>query len=159
MTIYRTFPFKEITIGLKSPNDGRYRYEEIIGHSRVAAEALKKLSYSYDEFFSQKDYPSFWVSEYTEMALVEQRPYLEIEKDTYNRPTLLNDVRKSVDDFVEGDYMDVYMYGLKGEMMGWIELGLTKDGKMPSGLIIKQLELLAFVLACFVQRMMAPKDQ
>ncbi len=159
LVIYRTFPFKEISIGLKSQNDGRYRYEEVVGHTQTAAEALRKLSYSHEEFFSPKDYPAFWISEHTELALAEGRPFLESERDTYNRPILLLAVRKSLDDFIEGDYFDVYMYGLKDEMIGWIELGATKDGKMPSMLVIKQLEVLAFVLSCFVQRMMGTKNQ
>lgn len=159
MAIYRLFPFKEITIGLKSPVDGRYRYEEVIGHSRVAAEALRKLSYTYDEFFSQRDYPAIRVSKYTELALVEELPYLESEKDTYNRPTLLSEVRRSIDDFVEGDYLDVYMYGPKDEMIGWIELGATKDGKMPSASVIKRLELFASILSCVIQRVMAAKNE
>jgi hypothetical protein len=159
LVIYRTFPFKEVTIGLKSQSDGRYRYEEIVGHTQVATDALKKLSYSYDEFFSPKDYPAFWISDYTELALAEGRPFLESERDTYNRPILLLAARKSLDDFIEGDYFDVYMYGAKDEMIGWIELGATKDGKMPPMTVIKQLELLVFVLSFFVKRMMAVKSQ
>lgn len=159
MTVYRLFPFKEITIGLKSRADGKYRYTEIIGHSRTAADALKRLSYTYDEFFNQRDYPSFWVSKYTELALVEEHPFLENEKDTYNRPALLSGARKSVDVIVEGDYFDIYMYGPKDEMIGWIELGMTRDGKMPSMMVIKQLELFASILSCIIQQMTAARNE
>jgi hypothetical protein len=149
MAIYRFFPFREISFGLKSPVDDRYRYQEILGHTAVATEALRKLSYSYEEFFSQRDYPAFWLSKYTEVALVEEQPFLESEKDTYNRPTKLSEARKSIDDFVEGDYIDIYMYGPKDEMIGWVELSATKNGKMPSAFVIKQLE--AFVtIICHV---------
>lgn len=158
MAIHRLFPFKEVTIGLRSRVDGKYRYEEVIGHSRVSAEALKKLSYTYDDFFGPRDdYPAIRLSRYTALALVEEQPFRESEKDTYSRPTLLSEVRKSVDDTVEGDYWDIHMYGLKDDLIGWIELGTTKDGKMPSASIIKQLELFAFILSCVIQRMMTPK--
>jgi hypothetical protein len=157
LMIYRVFPFKEITIGLKSPVDGRYRYEEIVGHSKTAEQALKQLAYTYEEFFSAKDYPAIRLSKFTELALVEEQPFLEHEKETYNRPILLSGVRNSTNDFVEGDYLDVYMYDSNDVMIGWIELSLTKDGKLPSMRIIKWLELFASVLSIILQRIMYTK--
>lgn len=158
MAIFRYFPFKEISIGLKSPVDGRYRYQEVLGHSSVATEALKKLSYSYEEFFSQRDYPAFWLSRYTEVALLEEQPFLEIEKDTYNRPTQLSAARKSIDDFVEGDYIDMYMFGPKDEMIGWVELSATKNGKMPSAFVLKQLEAFLIIISHVYQQTLAAKS-
>jgi len=159
MAIYRFFPFREISIGLKSPVDGRYRYQEILGHSTVATEALKKLSYSYEEFFSQRDYPAFWLSRYTEVALLEEQPFLESEKDTYNRPTQLSEARKSIDDFVEGDYIDVYMFGPKDEMIGWVEMSATKNGKMPTAYVIKQLEAFILIISHVYLLTMAGKNE
>ena len=152
LTTLRVFPFKEITIGLKSPVDGLYRYEEIVGHSKTAEQALKKLAYTYEEFFSQKDYPAIRLSKFTELALAEEQPFLEHEKDTYNRPILLSETRNSIEKFVEGDYLDVYMYDSNEDMIGWIELGLTKDGRMPSIRIIKWLEFFASIISVILQR-------
>jgi len=152
ITIFRLFPFKEITIGLKSPKDGLYRYEEILGHSKSAEQAHRSLAYTYEEFFDSKDYPAIRLSKYTEFALLEEQPFLENEKDTYNRPIMLTGVRKTVYNFVEGDYFDIYMYSPSDEMIGWIELGATKDGNIPSMITIKWLEFFASILSLLVQK-------
>lgn len=157
LAINRIFAFKEVAIGLKSPVDGRYRYEEIIGQSKSSEQALRKLSYDLDEFFSQADYPSIRLSKVTELCVVEEQPFPDSERNTYNRPSLLSGTRNSPDEFVEGDYIDIAMYTPEDEMIGWVELGMPMYAKMPSIPTIKRLEVFASVLSLLIQNALTTK--
>jgi len=152
LAIYRTFSFKEVAIGLKSETDGRYRYEEFLGLSKPAEQALRKLSYSLEEFYSLSDYPSIWLSEFTELCIVEENPLLDFEKDTYDKETFLSRPRKSPDEFLEGDYLDISMYNEQDELIGWIELSKPIFSKMPSIQTINRIEVFASVLSILIQK-------
>jgi len=152
LAIYRTFMFQEISIGLKSESDGRYRYMEFLGLPKPIEEALRKLSYDLDEFFNQRDYPSIWLSKVTELCITEENPQLEIEKDTYDPATFLGRVRKSPDEFIEGDYFDISMFDMNGVLVGWIEISKPLRNKMPSIQAISRLELFASVLSVLLQK-------
>lgn len=151
LAICRIFSFKEVSIGVKSQIDGRYRYEEIVGQSKTSEEALRRLSYNLEEFFDPTKYPSIRLSKVTELCIVEEKPFPDSEKDTFNRPSLLSGTRNSPDEFVEGDYIDIAMYTPEDEMIGWIELGRPMHSKMPSILKIKRLELFSYVLSLLIQ--------
>jgi len=152
LAIYRMFSFKEITIGLKSESDGRYRYLEFLGISKAAEEAMRKLSYSLEEFFDYDDYPAIRLSKVTELCIVEENPLLEFERETYDRTTFLSRARQSPDEFIEGDYIDISMYDLKDVLIGWIELSMPRYNKMPSIQTIYRLELFASVLSVLIQK-------
>ena len=152
LAIYRTFSFREITIGLKSEADGRYRYVEFFGISKTAEAALRELSYSLEEFFSQKDYPAIRLSKTTELCIVEENPLLPMEKHTYNQSTFLSRPRGSPEEFVEGDYMDISMYNPEDELIGWLEVSKPMFNRMPSIQTIKRLELFAYVLSILIQK-------
>ena len=72
------------------------------------------------------------------------------EQKTFNRPGLLNKPRQMLDEFVEGDYIDTFMYGPGDELIGWIELASPKDGKIPDGNKLLRLELLASIISRIV---------
>jgi hypothetical protein len=155
--IYKTFSFKEVTIGLKSESDGRYRYEEFLGFSKDMETAFRKLSYSLEEFFSQEDYPAIRLSKVTELCIAEENPRLDFEKETYNKETFLARPRHSPEEFVEGDYMDISMYDPEGMLIGWIELSMPMFNKMPSIQTIYRLELFASVLSILIQKTVLEK--
>lgn len=157
LVIFRTFSFRVITIGLKSEEDGRYRYVEYFGVSKAKEEAYRKLSYSLEEFFDPKDYPSIRLSKFTELCIIEENPNLELEKLTYDQPTFLSKARSSPEEFVEGDYIDIAMFNPEDEMIGWIELGRPIFNKMPSIQTIKRLELFASVLSILIQKALLAK--
>lgn len=157
VAINQIFYFKEVAIGLRSETDGRYRYEKCLGFSKKVEEALRKLSYSLDEFFSQRDYPAIRLSKFTEICIVEEQPFIESEKDTYNRPHLLGETRNSPDDFVEGDYLDISLHNDDDEMIAWIELSMPMNRKMPSIQTIQRLELFASILSILIQKTILTK--
>ena len=149
--IFRTFSFKEVAIGLKSESDGLYRYEEFVGMTKVMEDALRKMAYTRDEYFSQKEYPSIRLSKVTELCIVEDNPGLESERDTYDPATFTAGSRESPDDFKEGDYMDIAMHTPTDELIGWIEVSKPAHGKLPSMAVIKRLELFAAAVSILVQ--------
>ncbi len=147
--IHRLFDFKEIAIGLRSKKDGLYRYEVLTGFIGDAVKARKNLAYTKEEMqVGTGSYPEgVAVSKATEFMLVEMRPYRPEEVGTFNRPTQLAKERTSIEDLLDGDYIDVYFYGRNDEILGWMELSGTRTGKMPSRATIKWLELISSVVA------------
>ena len=142
--IHRVFGFNEVTIGLRSPEDGKFRYEAIIGHTREAEKALRSFSYTREEMCDCKEYPGVPISKYTEFNIREYETYkIGVEEKAFNRPLALRDTRPSPETMIEGDYIDVYIYASKDDMIGWIELSNPRYGKFPSRHDIRWLELFA----------------
>jgi hypothetical protein len=149
--LHTLFPFQEISIGLKDPDDGKYRYYAVLGYTKEAEVSLKKASYTYDEYVSQREFPGIRISRMLELSVGENQPSLDKEKECWNRPTLIGGVRKSPEDFTEADYLDVHMYASGNNLVGWIEVSAPKDGKMPSGQTMRRLELFASILLVAIQ--------
>ena len=150
-TVHSIFGFQEVSVGLKDQETGKYRYYAVVGYTKDAEDALKKVSYTSEEFWSQKEFPGIRVSKILDMLIGENQPSLEKEKKCWNRPTQLVEPRKSAEDFTENDYLDVYLYSTGTDLLGWIEVSAPRDGKMPSGQTLKGLELFASSLAVAVQ--------
>jgi len=149
--IHRLFDFREIAIGMKSKNDNLFRYEVLIGFSRNAERARKKLAYTHDEMTDSKKYPGgITIAKKTEFMLVELQPYKSGEEDTFNRPNRLTKERASIEDIIDGDYIDIYFFGRKDEVLGWIELSGTRSGKMPSRSTIRWLEIISSIIASVI---------
>jgi hypothetical protein len=157
-TIHRVFPFQEIAIGTRNPDDGLYRYDTFIGYSREAEAEFKKQAYDIKSFFDPGEFPSIRISKLIDLTIAENEPLMEKEQACWNRPTLLKMPRKSPDEFVEGDYMDVFAYSEDNELLAWIELSAPRDSKMPSSSTLKGLELFAAVMSLALQSL-APKEK
>jgi hypothetical protein len=157
-TIHRVFPFQEISIGIRNPDDGFYRYDTFIGYTREAEAEFKKQSYDLKTFFDPGEFPSIRVSKLIDLTIAENEPQMEKEQACWNRPTLLKVPRKSPEEFTEGDYMDVFAYSEDNELIAWIELSAPRDGKMPSSSTLKGLELFATALSLALQSL-APKEK
>lgn len=151
-TLYRLFEFKEVLIGIRDPKDKMYRYATFVGFRKDTEDKLKQIRYTKEDFFDPNTYPGIWISKQTKYFLSEDEPYDEDEKDTFNRPLILQEPRKSGDEFREGDYIDVHIFGPRDEMIGWIELSNTKNGKIPSRNSIFWLELIASALSVIIQK-------
>jgi len=157
-TIHRVFPFQEIAIGIRNPDDGLYRYDTFIGYTREAEEEFKKQAYDLKTFFDPGEFPSVRICKLIDLSIAENEPQMEREQACWNRPALLKVPRKSPDEFTEGDYLDVLVYGEDNELIAWIELSAPRDGKMPSSSTLKGLELFAAVLSLALQSL-APKEK
>ncbi|HEX9908974.1 MAG TPA: hypothetical protein VGB78_11020 [Thermoplasmata archaeon] len=145
-TIDSRMGVKEVTIGLRSPKDGLYRYEVMAGLSESEWAAHRDLSYKREDFFSQEIYKFTAISKYTLLLLAEDNPYATGEEATYERDVMLQSKRKSLEDTIEGDYLDICIFGSGEDLLGWIEISGMKNGRFPDTETIKCLELLASVI-------------
>ncbi len=151
-TIRNKIGVKEVTIGLKSATDGKYRYEVMSGLHEDNWDAHKQLEYGFEEFFSQDIYKFMQISKYTRLYLAEDNPYDKDEEGTFHRDLMLQSARKSLDDTIEGDYIDVLILGKGEELLGWIEISGMQNGKFPDAQTLKCIELLATVIGVALAR-------
>jgi len=151
--VSKHFSIREVAIGLKSPTDGRYRYEVLIGYRKESEEAHQRLSYSFDEMYDEAKYKGTVISKYTRLFLAEDEPYVPGEEMTYSRPIMLKLRRKSLEDSIEGDYLDTNIYGTNDELLGWIEISGTTVWRLPDIATIKWIE----VVACIIGAALSPR--
>jgi len=151
-TIYRIFDFKEVAIGLRSEKDNLYRYQILFGFTKETEDRLRRLSYTSEELDSYERFPGIMLSSITDFCIAEERVTEEGEEFTYNRPLALLKERKALDDFIEGDYLDISFFDRKLQLLGWLELSNTKTGKLPSRESLKWLEMFATIIGIIVER-------
>lgn len=65
---------------------------------------------------------------------------------------ILKKKRGNMDEFIEVDYFDIYIYGRDSRFIGWIELANARDGKLPARQTLKWIELIASVLGSIIKR-------
>jgi hypothetical protein len=140
--IFSLFGFKEVLIGLKE-SSGLFKYSVIIGHSKRAEEAIVEAEYRIEEMSCSDCYPCISVSHQSEFCFKEDLPDDEKEIRQFNRPSEISVERSNLEDMMEGDYLDVFIYGPEDKMIGWIEVAYPTNGKFPARETVRGLELLA----------------
>ena len=150
-TIYSQFNIKEVSIGLRS-SDGLYRYVAMYGLRDEAWAAHLKLTYNEEQLMDPNTYKWTEISHHTKLFLAEDNPYTEDEARTRREHLSMISKRKTAEDSIEGDYIDVFIYGPKDEILGWIEIAGTWDGKVPDARTIRSLEVVSSVLALAIVR-------
>jgi len=151
-SIYTQFSIKEVSIALRSTSDGLYRYAAEYGMRADVWAAHDKITYTYDDLMDTRKYKPITVSHHTQLFLAEDNPYGPDEGDTYSEHLMKQSKRKSASDSIEGDYLDIFLYGPQDEILGWIEISGTWDGKIPDARTIRCLEIVASVLGIAVTR-------
>ena len=150
-SIYSQFNIKEVSIGLKSP-DGLYRYVAMYGLRDETWAAHRKLAYTEAQMMDPNLYKGTEISHQTKLFLAEDNPYADGEAQTRTEHLMMKSKRKTPDDSIEGDYLDVFRHGPKAEILGWIETSGTWDGKLPDARTIRSLEVVSSVLALAIVR-------
>src|SRR4030042_350834 len=145
--MHKHLRIKEVSIGVRSPSDGMYRYLVMAGVRRFVWSEHKSLSYTKEDFGDFTKWGGFTISEMTRLFLFEEKPYLESEKGTFDAQMGQRMRRKAPDAYVEGDYMDITIYGRNKEIVGWIETGGTWEVKLPDAQTIKWIEFIASILS------------
>ena len=145
--IHKHLRIKEVSIGVRNPHDGLYRYHVMAGMRDFVWSEHKSLSYTKEDFGDFTKWGGFAISETTRLFLFEEKPYLESEKGTFDAQMSVRMRRKAADAYIEGDYLDVYILGANKEMLGWIETGGMWDGRLPDAQAIKWMEFMASILA------------
>jgi hypothetical protein len=144
--IYRQLNIHSLSIGVRNSDDGKYHYVAFAGLRKQAEDTLRNCVYSKEDFLDPKKYPAFSISRYTKLFLTENNPYAPGEEESYNRPLMLTQSRNSFDDSIEGDYLDIMIFNDRHEIIGWIEISGTKQGKLPDATTIYWLELVASLI-------------
>jgi len=146
----KLFKLKAVTIGLRG-SDGNFRYQVMSGLRDEAWTFQKSVVYSEADFTDSKVYKGEMISKLSKIYLAEDVPYPEKEKAAYNRPFIIGIKRRTSEDWIEGDYLDVHIRGTNGNLLGWIEIIGTNDGKIPDITTVKFLETFASILARRIQ--------
>lgn len=144
--IHRTLDFQYLGIAVRD-SDGMFRYKTVVGLAADAAKALYKIAYSESDLFNENDYPSTIISDITRFYMGESSPYRPGEEYTFSRPAMLGKKRMSPDDMIEGDFFNIFIKGERNEILGYIELGVTRNSKLPDRRSIIWIELISRILA------------
>ncbi len=150
--VFTQFNIREVSIALRSESDGLFRYKTMHGMRAEIWAAHKGLAYTEDEVLNPKRHKHTVISSLTRLFLAEDNPYTEDEAYTYNEHLMAIGRRTAPDDSIEGDYVDVFIYGPDSRLLGWIETGSTWGNKIPDARTIRSLELLASILGVAIYR-------
>jgi hypothetical protein len=135
-----------VSIGLKSASDGMFRYEILLGFRPETEAAEKKLAYSEKQFSEDTEYKGTMIGKISKLYLAEDLPYKDEEIGSYDRAALLGMRRLSPSDSLEADYIDTWIQGVNGKLLGWIEISGMRTGKLPDIQTIKQVEVIASII-------------
>lgn len=150
--MYRQLHIKEITVGLRDPSDGLYRYVAQQGVRPEIWAGHRELAYSADSFTGRGKWKGTAISKNSILYLVEDQPYADDEKTTYHEHLSQVSTRRTTDDSIEGDYLDVHITGANNEILGWFEVSSMWDGKLPSANTIRWMELIADLVGVALSR-------
>lgn len=150
--VHQQFRLRWVAIGTRSDRDGLYRYGAYAGLRDDAIKARSHESFKREDFNGVGKYPGRMISNQTMIFLEEDKPYTEGAEATFNRPALMNAQRRSPQDCLEADYLDVHIFDGKGDLIGWIEASGTTTGKLPDITSVKWIEMIASILGVAMSR-------
>ncbi|MEM4264610.1 MAG: hypothetical protein QW505_02355 [Thermoplasmata archaeon] len=147
--VRKAFGFEEVTV-LTECEDGLFRYNVVIGYTEKAEMELRSLAYRGDQVLEPDSTPLVKINKYMDLTIAEaeQRPD---QKVGYTHPVLISMPRKNLEEFVYGDYLDVYVFGSGDRILAVFELSAPRDGKMPSATKLKWLRLFAIILGNVIE--------
>lgn len=150
--MYRQLHIKEITVGLRDPSDGLYRYVAQQGVRDEIWKGHRDLVYKADAFTGRGKWKGTVIGKNSILYLVEDQPYADGEESTYQEHLSQASKRRTMEDSIEGDYLDVHITDSNGEILGWFEASSMWDGKLPSANTIRWMELIADIVGIALAR-------
>ncbi len=135
-----------VSIGLKDPKDGLYRYKAMAGFRPDAMDALRKLAYRKEQFFNDPEYHGADISKQSRIYLADDNVIPAGDVRAFNRPGLFATKRRTVTEALEGDYIDVKIWGPFDDLIGWIEVSGTRTMLLPDIPSIKCIEIIASIV-------------
>lgn len=157
--ICKRFGIASAGIALRSPIDGLYRYEAVVGLSEESSASFMKICYNKEQLLDPTVYKSYEISKYSKLFLGEDHPYAVGEESTYVHPGLIGIKRRALTDSLEADYIDTFIPDESGEIAGYIEITGTRLRKLPDTTTIKWMEHIAFMLGAAMRlRTSTPKE-
>ena len=155
--IYTQFNIKDVSICLRGQDD-IFRYATMHGMREEVWAAPRNIAYTLDQVLDPNLYKGTEISRFTKLFLAEDNPYAESEGLTCSGHLMTTSKRRTAEESIEGDYLDVFIFGPKDEVLGWIETSGTWDGRLPDARTIRGLEVLSSVLALAIVRSQAKRD-
>jgi len=150
-TIHRFFELQCMSVSMRDPKDGMYRYVLVTGFSPSVIEGYKQIVYSAMDIFDDTSYPSIKISKISRLYMAEDKPYREGEELSYNRPALLgHSDRKNLDDMLIDDYFNFFMYGGMNDVLGWLECAEPRNRKLPTKDTIRWIELIVTIVSMII---------
>ena len=150
--VHQQFRLRWAAIGTKSEKDGLFRYNAFVGLREDAVNARQREAFKREDFDGTGKYRGRSISQQTMLFLEEDKPYTDGAETTFNRPALMNASRRSPQDCLEADYIDVHIFSGKNDLMGWIEASGTQTGKLPDISTIRWMEMVASILGLALVR-------
>ncbi len=144
--VHQQFRLRWVAIGTRGEKDGLYRYNAFAGLREDAVKARQRETFKREDFDGIGKYRGRSISHQTMLFLEEDKPYTDGAETTFNRPALMNSLRRSSEDCLEADYLDIHIFGGKDDLLGWIEVSGTLTGKLPDVSAIRWMELIASIL-------------
>jgi len=151
--INRTLPFAEVSLALRIPGTKTFKYEALVGFRPEVEKELRNRVYTEEEACNSDKEPHIRLDNFLDFELAESSSKIDqhYEMLEYNRPAKLLDERKSFDEMKEGDYIVLFFRGVRGELLGYVELESPRNRKLPQGNILKWLEIYAMIFGILLQ--------
>lgn len=148
----RALPFTEISLALRIPETSNFRFEALVGFRADVERELRKRIYSEAEALGHDREPSVRIDNFIDFEMAEGKCTIDLEYERFfNRPTRLGEPRKSFDEMKPGDYLALFFRGVRGELLGFVELEAPRDGKLPQGNTLKWLEVFGMIIGILLQ--------
>jgi hypothetical protein len=151
--ICRALPFAEVSMTLRVPNTKTFKYVALTGFRPEVEKLMYNTTYTEEEALGHDRDPCIKLDLFLDFELAEGAALVDQQYEhlQYNRPTMLKDVRKSFDEMKEGDYLVLYFKGVRGELLGYVELEAPRNRKLPQGNVLKWLEIFGMVIGMLLQ--------
>jgi hypothetical protein len=151
--ICRALPFTEVSLAIRIPKTDTFRYVAMMGFKPEVEKVMFDKIYSEKEAIGHDREPSINIDGFLDFELAEGTSLIddEYERQQYNRPKMLQEERKAFDQMKDGDYLVLYFRGVRGELLGYVELEAPRNRKLPQGNVLKWLEIFGMTFGMLLQ--------
>jgi len=151
--INRSLPFAEISLALRVPGTSNFKFEALVGFRADVERELRNRIYTEAEALGHDREPSIRIDNFLDFEMAEGKCNIdqEYEQRLFNRPTKITEQRKSTDEMKEGDYLALFFRGIRGELLGFVEMEAPRDRKLPQGNALKWLEVFGMIIGILLQ--------
>jgi len=151
--ISRVLPFAEVSMTLRMPNTKTFKYVALTGFRPDVEKLMYGTTYTEEEALGHDREPCIRIDDLLDFEIAEATAQLDHQYEhlQYNRPMMLKEERKAFDEMKEGDYLVLYFKGVRGELLGYVELEAPRNRKLPQGNVLKWLEIFGMILGILLQ--------
>jgi len=151
--ISRALPFTEVSLALRIPKTKTFRYVALTGFRPDVEKVMFDKIYTEEEACGHDREPHIRLDKFLDFELAEGEARIDqqFEHLQYNRPTRLLEERKAFDEMKDGDYLALFFRGVRGELLGYVELEAPRNRRLPQGNVLKWLEIFGMVFGMLLQ--------